>query len=106
MQTLFFRNISIGSFLWRSLDEVAIHNSGKVPLHGRLFAQWLHFAFPHDCPYPTIVESNHALTASQWIDASSGTKSMTASTEEKQKHQAQPLPDDSEFNIHEKWSDV
>merc|ERR550537_644654 len=23
-----------------------------IPLHGRLFAQWLHYAFPHECPYP------------------------------------------------------
>merc|ERR1719375_47756 len=21
-------------------------------MHGRLLAQWLHFVFPHDCPYP------------------------------------------------------
>merc|ERR1719321_1423895 len=34
------------------LDEVAAINKGKVPLHGRLFAQWLHFAFPRDCPFP------------------------------------------------------
>jgi hypothetical protein len=25
---------------------------GKVPIHGRLFAQWLHHAFPNECPYP------------------------------------------------------
>merc|ERR1719217_1117709 len=34
------------------LDEVSAHHNGKVPLHGRLFAQWLYYAFPHDCPYP------------------------------------------------------
>merc|ERR1719310_2503417 len=36
------------------LKEVAAHHNGKVPLHGRLFAQWLHFAFPRDCPYPHV----------------------------------------------------
>jgi len=25
---------------------------GLVALHGRLFAQWLHYAFPHECPFP------------------------------------------------------
>merc|ERR1711862_713937 len=25
---------------------------GVVPLHGRAFSQWMHFVFPHDCPYP------------------------------------------------------
>merc|ERR1719388_615944 len=35
------------------LQEIAIQNAdGLVPIHGRLFAQWLHFVFPHDCPYP------------------------------------------------------
>merc|ERR1719191_2715136 len=34
------------------LEEIGAHHDGKVPLHGRLFAQWLHYAFPRDCPYP------------------------------------------------------
>jgi hypothetical protein len=28
------------------LNEVAAANSGKVPIHGRLFAQWMHHAYP------------------------------------------------------------
>lgn len=38
--------------------------SGKVPLHGRLFAQWLHFAFPLDCPFPHTAGKfeHHTLT--------------------------------------------
>lgn len=27
-------------------------HEGKVPLHSRLFEQWLHFSFPRDCPHP------------------------------------------------------
>eukprot|EP00746_Dinoflagellata_sp_MGD_P065583 gnl/MRDRNA2_/MRDRNA2_27312_c0_seq1.p1 gnl/MRDRNA2_/MRDRNA2_27312_c0~~gnl/MRDRNA2_/MRDRNA2_27312_c0_seq1.p1 ORF type:complete len:802 (-),score=146.93 gnl/MRDRNA2_/MRDRNA2_27312_c0_seq1:43-2448(-) len=34
------------------LEEIARIHGGWVPLHGRLFSQWLHFAFPHECPYP------------------------------------------------------
>merc|ERR1719321_1800594 len=34
------------------LDEITKVHAGEVPLHGRLLAQWLHFAFPHECPYP------------------------------------------------------
>jgi len=34
------------------LDEIAASRGGKVPLHGRLFAQWLHFVFPRECPFP------------------------------------------------------
>jgi len=34
------------------LQEIAQANHGKIPLHGRLFAQWLHFVFPSECPFP------------------------------------------------------
>jgi len=36
------------------LDEIAEHHRGRVPLHGRLFAQWMHHAYPRECPYPHI----------------------------------------------------
>merc|ERR1719277_1125156 len=34
------------------LEEIAKHHGGVVPLHGRLFAQWMHHAYPRECPYP------------------------------------------------------
>merc|ERR1739847_167092 len=34
------------------LNEIAALHGGLVPLHGRLFAQWLHHAYPRECPYP------------------------------------------------------
>merc|ERR1719263_1692745 len=34
------------------LHSIAALHDGKVPLHGRLFAQWLHYVFPRDCPFP------------------------------------------------------
>eukprot|EP00927_Polykrikos_kofoidii_P060291 TRINITY_DN55304_c0_g1_i1.p1 TRINITY_DN55304_c0_g1~~TRINITY_DN55304_c0_g1_i1.p1 ORF type:complete len:526 (+),score=102.88 TRINITY_DN55304_c0_g1_i1:107-1684(+) len=34
------------------LERVATRHGGAVPLHGRLFAQWMHHAFPRECPYP------------------------------------------------------
>lgn len=36
------------------LDEIAADNGGFVPLHGRLFAQWMHHAYPRECPYPHL----------------------------------------------------
>jgi len=38
--------------LLAKLQEIATKGNGKVSLHGRLFAQWLHFAFPLECPFP------------------------------------------------------
>merc|ERR1719195_904725 len=36
------------------LNEIAQHHNGQVPLHGRLFAQWMHHAYPRECPYPHL----------------------------------------------------
>jgi len=36
------------------LQEISSHHGGRVPLHGRLFAQWMHHAYPRECPYPHV----------------------------------------------------
>lgn len=41
-----------GATLSTRLDQIARRHGGKVPLHGRLFETWLHFAFPSECPLP------------------------------------------------------
>jgi len=48
--------------LHSKLEEIAAKGNGKVPLHGRLFAQWLHYAFPHECPFPHAAGSVRAPT--------------------------------------------
>ncbi|CAK9118343.1 unnamed protein product [Durusdinium trenchii] len=50
------------------LHKIAAQNGGEVPLHGRLFSEWLHFAFPNECPYPHMVEEAKTLTPSHWMD--------------------------------------
>jgi hypothetical protein len=47
-------NRTLSPWLLQRLDEVAEHHGGVVPLHGRLFAQWLHFAYPRECNFPHI----------------------------------------------------
>merc|ERR1740138_312887 len=32
------------------LIEIGVAHGGNVQLHGRLFAQWMHHAFPRECP--------------------------------------------------------
>jgi len=68
--------------LREKLHTVAERNNGEVPLHGRLFAQWLHFAFPNECPYPLSSGSGAALTPSQWLD----NKASIATPEERERH--------------------
>merc|ERR1719456_1974787 len=59
------RNLSLA--LVNALDQVATLHNGKVPLHGRLFAQWMHYAFPHECPYPYVSGSFNPLMPSEWM---------------------------------------
>jgi len=46
------RNLT--SEMMSKLESVASRHGGRVPLHGRLFAQWMHHAFPNECPHPHI----------------------------------------------------
>jgi len=50
------------------LHEIASRNNGEVPLHGRLFSQWMHHAFPNECAHPEITEDASVLTPSHWLD--------------------------------------
>mmetsp|Transcript_137681 Transcript_137681/g.343642 ORF Transcript_137681/g.343642 Transcript_137681/m.343642 type:complete len:610 (-) Transcript_137681:217-2046(-) len=42
----------IDGTLTSQLNEIANANNGRIPLHGRLFAQWMHFVFPAECAFP------------------------------------------------------
>lgn len=46
------RNMS--EALRSSLTDIATQHAGLVPLHSRLFSQWMHHAFPRQCPYPHL----------------------------------------------------
>lgn len=83
------------------LHAIAERHDGEVPLHGRLFAQWLHYAFPNECPFPQIAESTFALTPSAWLD-----KKAVASDDEIQKHidVSTDVDHDLEFSM-EQWTD-
>jgi len=45
---------SLHTILVQRLEEIALRSGGLVPLHGRLFAQWMHHAYPRECPYPHV----------------------------------------------------
>jgi len=48
------------------LQQVAESHGGKVPLHGRLFAQWLHYVFPRECPFPHKIGSIDSLAPTEF----------------------------------------
>mmetsp|Transcript_42902 Transcript_42902/g.68547 ORF Transcript_42902/g.68547 Transcript_42902/m.68547 type:complete len:566 (-) Transcript_42902:99-1796(-) len=54
--------------LTEQLEQIANIHGGKVPLHGRLFAQWLHYAFPRECPFPHKIGMVSSVTPAQYGD--------------------------------------
>jgi len=66
------------------LFEVATSNGGRVPLHSRLFAQWMHHAYPRECPYPHEPGAAGPQAPNEWMEET-GQESNTASEEEMQR---------------------
>jgi len=54
------RNLSEN--LLQRLNEIAARHRGRVPLHSRLFSQWMHHAYPLECPYPHMQQELNPLT--------------------------------------------
>jgi len=60
--------LGISAALGAQLEEIASAHGGQVPIHGRLFAQWLHYAFPRTCPFPHKAGSVSAQTPTEFGD--------------------------------------
>jgi len=73
------RHLSEG--LVGKLQQIASTHGGHVPLHGRLFAQWMHHAFPRECPFPHEAGTTSPSTPDEWM-RSTGQTSTQASEEE------------------------
>jgi hypothetical protein len=56
----------LNAALVSQLEQVASKHGGSVPLHGRLFAQWLHYVFPRECPFPHKVGMVSSVTPSEY----------------------------------------
>merc|ERR1719359_2778058 len=76
---------NISAPLRARLDDVGALHNGKIPLHGRLLAQWLHYAFPQECPYPHKVGTVSPQTPARWEEVA-GEAAATAGEEEVQHH--------------------
>merc|ERR1712190_604840 len=63
------------------LNEIAEGHGGTVPLHGRLFAQWMHHAFPRECPFPHVSGTKNPQTPSEWMEENSDVSVRTSSRE-------------------------
>lgn len=70
----------LGDALVKQLDQMASLHDGEVPLHGRLFAQWLHYVFPRECAFP------HKIGATNVTRPLEFTENFLISDEDLRKH--------------------
>jgi len=76
-------NRTLSNALLDKLQELADHHGGRVPLHGRLFAQWLHLVYPRECPYPHVSGTIQPKTVGEWRESG---QTETVQQEERQQH--------------------
>merc|ERR1719277_1977312 len=75
-------NRTIAPWLRHRLLEVAKLHGGLVPLHGRLFAQWLHYAYPRECVFPHVAGTINPQRPEDAMEASNGTDAVISATGE------------------------
>jgi len=75
----------LSSSLLQRLEEIAAsHAGGMVPLHSRLFAQWMHHVYPRECPYPHMSGTTNSQSPEEYTEESGIEE--TASQEEMMSH--------------------
>jgi hypothetical protein len=79
------------------LREIADVNVGEVPLHGRLFAEFLHYAFPTECPYPHLAADSSVFVPGHWA-------SGKAKATEEERKQVAKAPHAGEAATETPWS--
>jgi len=78
------RNLSTA--LVSRLDEIAGHHGGLVPLHGRLFLQWMHHAYPRECQFPHAAGTTKPVTQDDWLRMYPELRNAMATQEEASRH--------------------
>jgi hypothetical protein len=78
---------TLSATLRSRLEDIAVEHGGLVQLHSRLFSQWMHHAYPRECPYPHVAGTTNQVSAKQWekesgIGASATHEELTQFTAE------------------------
>merc|ERR1719502_389761 len=72
--------------LVQRLDDIAAGHQGVVPLHSRLFAQWMHHVYPRECPYPHVSGTTDSMLPDVFMNESGS--DPTATEEEMRQYTA------------------
>lgn len=66
----------LSASLMQRLTEIGDHHGNRIPIHGRLFAQWMHLAYPRECPFPHVSGTIQPKTAKEMRAAGQATKAQ------------------------------
>jgi len=55
--------------LRENLHALAGKNGGRVSLHGKAFAEWMHFVYPRECTWPQKFGPAHSQTMEEWEES-------------------------------------
>merc|ERR1719231_2109426 len=61
---------TLSDTLLTRLGEIAASHGGKIQLHSRLFAQWMHHAYPRECPFPHVSGTTSQEKPETWSEGS------------------------------------
>merc|ERR1740130_1940360 len=56
------------------LHNIGDEHGGLVQLHSRLFSQWMHHAYPRECPFPHMSGTTSQQSAKDWGDDASASE--------------------------------
>jgi len=85
-------NRTLSPWLHHRLEEVAKHHGGLVPLHGRLFAQWLHYAYPRECQFPHISGTINPVRPEDILVTANGNDEQISVSEDEMKRIVEATP--------------
>lgn len=66
----------LSASLIQRLEELGDHHDNSIPIHGRLFAQWMHLAYPRECPFPHVSGTIQPKTAKEMRAEGQKTKAL------------------------------
>merc|ERR1719465_386772 len=69
----------------RLADIARVNHNEQIPMYGRLFARWLHFVYPQECPYPHAEGVVTPMTQREWKELV-GPNAESATTDEIAQH--------------------
>jgi len=94
----------ITSSLKSQLQEIARANAGKVPIHGRLFAQWMHYVFPRECIFPHKSGTTSTLSPFEMNDFLATSAEMATHSAAGEKDNGAPEGIDADDEFMSQWS--